>query len=321
MQYVGIDIGGTTIKAGLVDGHGLVTETRRAVTPTADLQSLVSTLTGIVADLRTKSEVRGVGIGIPGLRSARTRTMQTSPHIPALRDVNLEDLLTDSSGLPVVTENDANAGAYGEWACGAGRGLQHMVYLTLGTGLGCGIVLSGQMFRGVSGYAGEFGHTIVQPEGRPCACGSRGCLETVVSGTGMVQTARERLAKDPSSSLHAFAPDALTAQQVYDAAIQGDATAGAVFHETGVYLGIGCVNIINLLNPEMIVISGGVMASGDLLLRPAIAEISRRAFAPSAKDCAIVPSRLWPDAGIVGAAMLAAHSFSPEMSNSRSKAV
>ena len=151
------------------------------------------------------------------------------------------------------------------------------------------------MFRGTSGYAGELGHTVVEPWGRPCACGSHGCLETRVSATGIVQTARELDAADANT----------TAQSLYDAAIKGDRTAQAIFEETGRYLGIACSNLINLLNPEAIVVGGGVMASGDLLLGSARAEAQRRAFPPSAHDCAIVQSQLWPDSGTIGAAMLA----------------
>lgn len=296
MRYIGIDIGGTSIKAGLADDSGAISQSARAPTPAEDLDSLVSAIAELVTKLQGHTPVAAVGIGIPGLRHARTGVIQTSPHIPCLRNVNLEEPLRERLGLPVVTENDANAGAYGEWACGAGKGLQHMAYITLGTGLGCGLILSGALFRGVSGYAGELGHTAVEPGGRLCACGARGCLETRVSATGIVQTAREaKLSADISSS----------AEAIYNAAMQGNQTARGVFEETGRYLGLACANLINLLNPEAIVVGGGVMASGDLLLGAAREEVQNRAFRPSALDCPIVQSKLWPDAGTIGAAMLA----------------
>jgi len=295
MHYIGIDIGGTNIKAGRIDDSGQVSALEKAPTPTNDLNALVATIERIVVTLQSNATVSGIGIGVPGLRNARTGIIQTAPHIRSIRGVNLEQLLQDKLKLPVVTENDANAGAYGEWACGAGKGRQHVAYITLGTGLGCGLIFPGKLFRGVSGYAGELGHTVVEPDGRPCACGAVGCLETRVSATGIVQTAWEA---------H-FGGEGVTAEDVYKAAMQGDRIAIGIFQETGRYLGMACSNLINLLNPEAIVIGGGVMASGDLLLAAAREEVNRRAFAPSAADCAIVQSHLWPDAGIIGAAMLA----------------
>ena len=164
--------------------------------------------------------------------------------------------MADQVHLPVISENDANAGAYAESQCGAGAGCRYMVYLTLGTGLGSGIVLNGRLYTGTSGYGGELGHTIIDPGGRVCACGRRGCLESIVSGTGIVATAREKMNPD----------EAQTAEMVFEAAIRGDARARRVFAETGKWLGIACANLINLLNPEVIVVAGGVMASGEMLL-------------------------------------------------------
>jgi glucokinase len=295
MNYIGIDVGGTGIKAALTDDSGVVLETVKTPTPADSLCGLVAAVSSLVAKLRQRTPVAGVGVGIAGLLNARTRMMETSPNIPCIKDVNLEQQLREALAVHVITENDAKAGAYGEWAAGAGRGLKHMAYVTIGTGLGCGLVLAGNMFRGSSGYAGELGHTVVEPSGRPCACGSHGCLETRVSATGIVQTARELNAADGNT----------TAESLYDAAIKGDRTAQAIFEETGRYLGIACSNLINLLNPQAIVVGGGVMASGDLLLGAARAEAQRRAFPPSANDCAIVQSQLWPDSGTIGAAMLA----------------
>jgi glucokinase len=294
-HYIGIDIGGTNIKAARTTHVGAIVSAASATTPTTSLDDLVATVTKLVETLRGSTAIQGVGVGIPGLLTAATRTVQTSPNIPCLKGVHLEGLLLTALSLPVVTENDANAAAYGEWISGAGRGRQHMVYLTLGTGLGCGLVIAGKLYRGISGYAGEMGHTVVEPDGRTCGCGSRGCLETRVSATGIVLTAREHGIGDPS----------LSASSLYQAAVSGDSGALSVFQETGRFLGIACANLINLLNPEVIVIGGGVMASGELLLTSAREEVRRRAFGPSAADCPIVQSQLWPDAGTIGGAMLA----------------
>jgi glucokinase len=295
MYYIGLDVGGTTIKAGLVDEAGKVLESRRAVTVIDDLRRFVLTLTELIRSFQKSFQLEAVGIGVPGLHSSKTGEIETSPNIPSLQNVNLEKLVADQVHLPVVSENDANAGAFGEAQCGAGAGCRHMVFLTLGTGLGSGLVLNGKLYTGTSGYGGELGHTIINPQGRQCACGRRGCLETVVSGTGIVATAREKMKPE----------EAQTAEMVFEAALRGDAAARWVFQETGRWLGIACANLINLLNPEVIVVGGGVMASGELLLEPAIASARVHAFGPSFRDCRIVQSKLWPDAGVIGAAMLA----------------
>jgi glucokinase len=294
MHYIGVDIGGTTIKAARVDALGAIAESVKAPTPADNLESFIATLHDLIFRLQVGAPASGVGVGIPGLRNSRTGVIQTSPHIPCLRNVNLEGLLVKTLSIPIITENDANAGAYGEWRSGAGKGLQHMAYISLGTGLGCGLILSDGLYRGASGYAGELGHTVVELAGRQCSCGGIGCLETRVSAPGLIQTAREK----------GFSGD-LDAASIYSAAIQGNESAKAVFEETGRYLGTACANLIDLLNLQAIVVGGGVMAAGDLLLNAAQEEVGRRAFRSSARDCPIVQSQLWPDTGIIGAAMLA----------------
>ncbi len=294
MDYIGLDIGGTSIKAGLVDPTGQILESQKAPTIIDDLNGFLSNLTELIRNFQKSFKVAAVGIGVPGLRNSKTHVVETSPNIPCLVRVNLEDLVADQVHLPVISENDANAGAYAEFVCGAGAGTRQMVYLTLGTGLGSGLILDGKLFTGASGYAGEFGHTVIDPNGRLCACGNRGCLETVASGTGIVRTAAEKGMQG-----------LLTAEIVYEAAVHGDRTAQEVFKETATFLGMACANLIDLLNLEMIVIGGGVMAAGEMLLEPARDAASRHAFRSSFRDCRIVQSKLWPDAGVIGAAMLA----------------
>jgi len=304
MHYLGLDIGGTTIKAGLIDEANHVLEARKAPTVVDDLKSFISKLTELIRDFQKSAAIDAIGIGVPGLRSSKAHVIVTSPNIPCLKNVNLEQLVADQVHLKVVSENDANAGAYAEFMCGAGLGLQHLAYLTLGTGLGSGLILNGSLYTGTSGYGGEFGHTVIDPEGRLCGCGKSGCIETVASATGMVITALERLKIEKRGLLHEVSPP-LTAEKIYDAAVRGDETARDVFAETARWLGISCANLINLLNLEMIIIGGGVMASGDLLLAKANEVARRYAFAPAFGDCQIVQSKLWPDAGMIGAALLA----------------
>lgn len=295
MHYLGLDIGGATIKAGLIDEAGKVLESRKAPTIIDDLHRFLSTLTELIRGFQNSFRIDAIGIGVPGLHNSKTGAIELSPNIPCLKNLNLETSVADQVHIRTVIENDANAGAYGEFKCGAGAGCHDMVYLTLGTGLGSGLILNGDLYTGSSGFGGELGHTIIDPQGRPCGCGARGCLETVVSGTGIVMTARERMKTDGP----------LTAEMVCEAASLGDVTARAIFEETGRWLGIACANLINLLNPEVIVVGGGVMASGEMLLRPAIEAARIHAFGPSFRDCRIVQSTLWPDAGMIGAALLA----------------
>ncbi len=304
MYYLGLDIGGTTIKAGLINEANRVLESRKVPTVVDDLGALISKLTEVIRDFQKSGSVDAVGIGVAGLRSTKTHVIATSPNIPCLRNINLEEIVADQVHLKVVSENDANAGAYAEFICGAGTGMQHLAYLTLGTGLGSGLILNGSLYAGASGYGGEFGHTVIDPNGRLCACGRQGCVETVASGTGIVTTTRERLKIAPHSLLNEIAPP-LTAEKIYEAAVRGDETAREVFAETGRWFGLACANLINLLNLEMIVIGGGVMASGEVLLGSAIEIARQHAFASSFADCQIVQSRLWPDAGMIGAALLA----------------
>jgi glucokinase len=300
MRYLGLDIGGTFVKAGLVDERGRVVESRRAATVIDDLNTFVSNLSELIRDFQKTAVIDAIGLGVPGLHNSKTGTIETSPNIPCLQNVNLEQLVADQVQIPCVSENDANAAAYGEFLCGAAVGLDNMAAVTLGTGLGSGLVLNGKLFTGTSGYAAEFGHTVIRArpyrkdEGRLCACGNRGCVEAFVSATGIVATARE----------HGMS-GSLTSEDIFDAAMRGDTTAMDVFKETGEYLGIACANLINLFNLEMIVLGGGVMASGDLLLNTARAAAKRHAFPSPFSDCRIEKSKLWPDAGVIGAAMVA----------------
>ncbi len=304
MYYIGVDIGGTTIKAGLVDGSGRLVEQSRIATITDNWSTFLSNLTALIRSYQEKSDVEAVGIGIPGLRNIHTKTVVTSPNIPCLTDASVEKLVADEVHIPVVSENDANAAAYAEFVGGFGVGIQHMAYLTLGTGLGSGVILDGKLFRGTSGYAVEFGHTVIDPGGRPCGCGSRGCLETLVSAPGIRLTTLEVMEEHPESALHRVT-EPLTSELVFNLAAEGDQAAIKTFERTGRWLGLACANLINMLNLQLIVLGGGVMAAGETLTRPLVETARRHAMAPSFADCRIVQSKSWPEAGIIGAAMLA----------------
>ena len=295
MQAIGIDIGGTTIKAGLVDQDGTVLDTRVRPTVTASSEALVLTLTSLVEDLGRGYSPEAIGLGIPGLRSKDTGVIEFSPNLTCLNGVNLEGDFSKRIELPVVGRNDADMSAWGEFLVGAGIGTSDLACLTLGTGVGSGLILNGRPYTGLMGYAAEAGHIVVEPDGLPCPCGGRGCLETVASATGLVNLAREKTKSDES----------LTATSIHKAAREGDTTSLAVIAEAGRYLGIACATLINLLNLEMIVIGGGLSAVGELLLEPARAEAEERTYPQTFSNCRILTSKLGNNAGIIGAALFA----------------
>jgi glucokinase len=231
--------------------------------------------------------------------------------MPNLVDVTSLDLhaeLERAVDLPIVFDNDANAGAYGEWRCGAAQGFGDVFYVTMGTGIGSAVILGGQLQRGCRGFAGEFGHFKIDTVGLECACGSSGCLETMASGPNIVRRVRERLFSDPAFSISKLARDmegVLTLQRVVQAAVENDELAQVVLRETAAILGTAIASIVNLLNVEVVVIGGGVMAAGELILGPIREETQKRTIAPANDCCRIVAAQLGRDAGIIGAALIA----------------
>ena len=307
MATIGIDIGGTEIKAGLVDERGTVLKSARAASEPTDLDALIETAAGLAEEVSGDSQARAIGVGIPGLVSPDSGTVQTAPNMPALNGAPIGALLSARTGLNTAISNDADMHAWGEWMAGAGAGTSHMICLTIGTGLGSGIVVDGQLYAGATGYGAEAGHIVLDPKGRPCGCGGRGCLETVVSATGIVALARERMeAGEPSALVvEAGRRQELTAKAVLEAAVGGDLLARTVYAEVGRCLGIACASLINLLSPQTIVIGGGVSAAGPLLLDPAIVEARTRCYPRLFRACRIVPAMLATNAGVVGAAIWA----------------
>ena len=310
MRYVvGIDLGGTNIVVGTIaedgsDMHGLVSE------PTMPEQGSDAVVARIVklarASLAQASgrTVAGIGIGAPGpLDTARGLVLLT----PNLGWTNfpLRDRITEALGLPATLDNDANCAIFGEWWRGAARGAKHVVGLTIGTGIGGGIVLDGQIYHGASDIAGELGHMTIDSTGRRCKCGNYGCLEAYASGPAIAARAVEGVEAGAETSLPEYVRGDLskiTAQVVYEAAHDGDEYAREVVHDTAKVLGAGVANIINIFNPQVVVICGGVTLAGDQLFVPLRSEVKRRAFKPAANACRIVPGELTGTAGVYGAA-------------------
>ncbi len=312
---VGVDLGGTNIVVGLVPIEGgdvlglrtLPTDSGRGAKFVVD--RIVHMVNDAIAEVTeahgtTQAAVAGVGIGSPGPLNRKTGTVINTPNL-GWRNFPLRDLISNSVKLPCTLDNDANCATYGEWWLGAGRGTQSLVGFTLGTGIGGGIVLNGEIYHGCSDVAGEIGHMTIDSNGRKCKCGNYGCLEQYASGPAIASRAVEGMEAGAESLLEEMVDgklDDVTAATVYEAAVQGDPYATEVMKDTAKFLGAGVASMINILNPEMVVIAGGVTRAGDHLFTPLIAEVRRRAFRSAQECCRIVPAELPGTAGVVGAA-------------------
>jgi len=248
----------------------------------------------------------GIGLGSPGPLDRRTGTVIDTPNL-GWRNFPLRDLISNAVGLEAELDNDANAATLGEWWQGAGQGVSTLVGVTLGTGIGGGIVLDGKVFHGISDVAGEVGHMTIDSTGRRCKCGNYGCLEAYASGPAIAARAVEGLQSGEPSLLPSMVRGELTritAETVYEAIVAGDDYAKEVMRDTAKFLGTGIGNLINILNPGMVVISGGVTRAGDRLLEPLKKEVRRRAFSHASENCQIVTSSLGSMVGVIGAACM-----------------
>jgi glucokinase len=312
---VGVDLGGTNIVVGLLPIEGgevlglriLPTESLRGAKFVVD--RIVGMVNEAIAEVgRTtgtgKEAVAGVGIGSPGPLDRAAGVVINTPNL-GWRNFPLRDLISNAVGLPATLDNDANCATYGEWWLGAARNVDTLVGLTLGTGIGGGIVLNGRIYHGVSDVAGEIGHMTIDSTGRKCKCGNYGCLEAYASGPAIALRAVEGIEAGAETILVEMVSNHLeqiTAATVYEAVVQGDPYATEVMKDTAKFLGTGVANIINILNPEMVVIAGGVTRAGEHLFQPLRAEVRRRAFRSAQERCDIVSAELPGTAGVVGAA-------------------
>ncbi len=310
---IGVDLGGTKLLAGAVDPalnvHHRATRSARADDHGAVLDTVVSAVAEVRDAIESASgSVGAVGIGIPALIDTERAIAVMSTHLP-LAGVPFRDLVAERVGLPVFVDNDANAAMLAEWRFGAARGCSDAALLTIGTGIGGGLVLGGALQRGSQGAGAELGHMVVQADGPPCNgnCPNHGCLESVCSGTALAREARRLAAERPNSELgRALAAGReISGPLVTDLAHDGDAAAIEALAVIGRWLGVGVANLVNMLNPDVVVIGGGVIAAGELLLAPARAVVAERAMSPSKEHVRIVPSRFGAESGMLGAATLA----------------
>jgi glucokinase len=309
------DLGGTNLRSATVDENGKIRFRLKQNTPQAEgPDEIVRALVSAVRQCQEQSKangdcIRAVSVVVPGSVNVKQGVVVKAPNLACLDKFHLTAALTDELKLPAILENDANAAAVGEMWQGAGDGRRTIVCVTLGTGVGGGIILDGKLWRGVNDSAAEIGHMCVDPFGGvACQCGSRGCLEVYASATAIVRMAREARPRYPDSLIQAS--DNLTAEEIYRSGMKGDELALEVFRRMGVYLGVGLANLINILNPEMIVIGGGVVSAWELFEKHMHREIAERAFPVPAAEVKVVPGECGDDAGLLGAAYLA---FNPKL--------
>lgn len=307
---IGVDLGGTKLLAGAVDADLNVHHRAYRLARGDDQAAVLDRVVAAIEEARAASEtgVGAVGLGIPSLMDQERGVAVMTPHLP-LADVPIRDLMAERLGLPVVVDNDANCAMLAEHRAGAARGTRHAVMLTLGTGIGGGLIVDGRLVRGMVGAAAELGHMTVDEDGPPCpsGCPNHGCLEALASGSALGREA-ERVARAvPESGLgRALAAGReITGALATELAHDGDAAARDVVTLIGERLGIGIASLVNIFNPEVVVVGGGVIAAGDLLLEPARQVVRERALAPSRDLVRVVPARFGAESGMLGAALLA----------------
>jgi glucokinase len=315
-QYiVGVDLGGTNIIAGAlsVDGkthlamQSIPTSSESGADGVADriigvIESVMQETTALTGAKR--GDFIGVGIGAPGPLDREKGLVVVAPNL-GWKNFPLRDRIGERTKLPVTLDNDANCATVGEWWQGAARGGTTVIGMTIGTGIGGGLILDGRLFHGASDVAGEIGHTTIDLNGRHCKCGNYGCLEAYASGPAIATRAREVLVREETASLLPSLVggrlESITAETVYKAAQQGDAVANEIVRDTARYLGAGIANLLNVINADVVVVAGGVTQAGDALFTPLRAEVRRRAFRQAVDASRIVPGELPGTAGVVGA--------------------
>jgi glucokinase len=310
------DLGGTHLRVGTVDRNGKICCRQMQPTPQAEKPNeIVRALIDAVHECARKSEAQGgvlsaVSVVVPGTVNVADGVVVKAPNVPCLDGFRLAAALESELEWPVILENDANAAAIGEMWRGAGQGYCTLICVTLGTGVGGGIILDGKLWRGADGSGGEIGHIGVDPfAGVACTCGSRGCLEVYASATAIVRMTREARPRYPNSILHNT--EDLTSAKIYQAGREGDELAIEVFRRMGVYLGIGLASLINVLNPEIVVIGGGLSNGWELFEKHMHQQVIERAFPIPARRVKIVRAQCGDDAGLLGAARLAFTDLQP----------
>ena len=312
---MGLDLGGTNVKAGLVDADANVLANLQVPT---QVEAGPDKVIAVMADAARQVVERGgikmdqvasIGIGSPGSIDYHAGVILSAPNLTGFIDLPLRDRVAEAAGRPAVLENDANAAAFGEFWAGAGRdpSIRHLVMFTLGTGVGTGLIVDGKLIHGAFGLGAEGGHMIIEPNGRQCGCGQKGCLEVYASASYTAARAAEAVETGGNSSLQAIldAGRSITSREVFAAAAEGDPLAARIVDETAFYLALGCISICRLLDPQMIVFAGGMILAGDILFQRLHKSFDRHNWKMTEKAVQMVPAKLGNDAGFIGAAAVA----------------
>jgi len=311
---IGIDLGGSKILTGVVDSRGKILVSEERATPARkSARAVIRAILDSVHDVLGSgpigiSKVAAVGIGAAGISNPETGVVFASPHLPRWRDVPLRDILQQELGKKVFLMNDANAAALGEFYFGVARGARDFIYITLSTGIGGGIVVGGRLYTGTIGCAGEVGHMTIDDDGPVCYCGNKGCWEALASGTALAEEARRRIKEGAATSMLRYTGgcvEKVTTQIIHKAAQGGDALAQELIGRTGYYIGVGLANLINIFNPELIVIGGGLSNIGDILLQPAFEVAKHRAYKEAFQAVRFASAELGRNSGMLGAAAYA----------------
>lgn len=314
---VGLEIGGTKMASALVDPSSEVVGLRKRATPHFSSRAIVGAAEEVIDELLDENEVQpdelmGIGLGVAGMIDFRDGVVVFSPNLP-LRNVPFRDLIRDYYHVPAFLDNDANVAALAEKYYGHGRDVSNFVCLTLGTGIGAGIIINNSIYRGATGSAGELGHTVIDLDGPPCTCGSNGCFESLASGLAIARRVHEELRRNKGRALLELAQgkeENINGELLTQAAREGDSFSKDILSEIGHIVGIGLTNIVNIFNPEMIIISGGISEAGELLLEPARRVVTEQALIPNSQVVKIVTTALGDRVGVMGAAALALHELS-----------
>lgn len=306
---IGVDIGGTKVSAGVVDLDGNIISSDRRSTPVSGGVELIATITDLIKSLQERHEIAGIGISIAALISADQGTIVGAPNIANLSKLNFVEELKKSFNMPVVAENDANSAMWAEYKFGNAKNLNPVMFFIIGTGMGGGLVIDGKLFKGANGIGAEFGHMIVQPNGIKCGCGANGCIEQYASGSALMRYAKEEMKADPIKAKellkYSDASGDITGATLTTAAKQGNEIALSAFNKQADWLGSACASYTLLLDPQAIVIGGGVVEAGELFLNPVrLAMEKYMPFAGTHSLPKIIAAKYGNDAGLIGAADL-----------------
>jgi glucokinase len=305
-MYVGIDLGGTNIKGGLIDDEGRIVY--NIMFPTESnlgWERVLENIKKVIYQFVEQDNIRAIGIGVPGPVDFKRGVVRSMPAIPGAKDVNIVNELMKEFDKPVFVDNDANNFVIGELVFGVAKGKSNIVGITLGTGIGGGIVINGELYRGMSNYAGEVGHMVIVPDGIQCNCGKFGCWEAYGSATAIIKKALSYKSRKVLTKLSEYPDDAVDAKLVIDLAKGGDEFCLNVVNDTFRYIGLGIASLVNILNPEVVVIGGGVSLAGDFLLSKVRNYAMENIMPPLREGLEIVLAKSGNNAGILGAAALA----------------